>query len=222
MHTALESTSIPPITEFCSLKYEVQIASQRQCTVAPESTTKKYSGAHWCNSEGRPRGTIIPNTCSSLVEVESAVTIADESKAVISPPSSWRCCWYARVIADIYLKGIRLVFYKCSMKSEPQMWYARSIFVAVAFNISFQRSAEIEISASCKEKWMPYTCNTNGIHFWSIHLQYKYIGTTRHTSARELVTCEIPAVLHTLQNAEQCSQRERPHENYCERFGIAD
>jgi len=56
----------------------------------------------------------------------------------------------------------------------------------------------------------------------SIHLQYKCIDTTRHTSARELVTCEIPAVLHTLQNAEQCSQRERPHENHCERFGIAD
>jgi len=115
MHTALESTSIPPITEFCSLRYEVQIASQRQCTVASESTTKTYSGAHWCNSEGRPRGTIITNTGSSLVEVDSAVTIAYESKAVISPPFSWRCCWYARVIADIYLKGIRLVYDKCSM-----------------------------------------------------------------------------------------------------------
>ena len=36
-------------------------------------------------------------------------------------------------------------------KSEPQIWYARSISVAVAFNISFQISAEIEISTSFKE-----------------------------------------------------------------------
>ena len=57
----------------------------------------------------------------------------------------------ARVIADIYLKGIRLVFDKCSMKSEPQIWYAKSMSVAVAFNISFQISAEIEISTSFKE-----------------------------------------------------------------------
>jgi hypothetical protein len=43
----------------------VHVASQTQCTVAPESTTRKYSGAHWCNSGGRPTGMIITNACSS-------------------------------------------------------------------------------------------------------------------------------------------------------------
>ena len=55
---------------------------------------------------------------------------------------------YARVIADIYLKGIRLVFDKCSMKSEPQIWFVRPISVAVAFHINFQILEEIEIFTS--------------------------------------------------------------------------
>jgi hypothetical protein len=46
MHTASESTPPHPIDEFCSLRCAVQVASHKQCTVAPESTTKNYSGAH--------------------------------------------------------------------------------------------------------------------------------------------------------------------------------
>jgi hypothetical protein len=45
MHTARESTPPHPIDEFCSLRCAV-VASHKQCTVAPESTTRKSSGAH--------------------------------------------------------------------------------------------------------------------------------------------------------------------------------
>jgi hypothetical protein len=46
MQTEREPTPPHPIDEFCSLRCEVHMASHKQCTVAPESTTKKYSGAH--------------------------------------------------------------------------------------------------------------------------------------------------------------------------------
>ena len=46
MHTARESTPPHPIDEFCSLRCAVQVASHKQRTVAPESTTRKNSGAH--------------------------------------------------------------------------------------------------------------------------------------------------------------------------------
>jgi hypothetical protein len=46
MHTAHELTPPHPIDAFCSLRCAVQVASHKQCTVAPESTTRKNSGAH--------------------------------------------------------------------------------------------------------------------------------------------------------------------------------
>ena len=46
MLTEREPTPPHPIDEFCSVRCAVQVASHKQCTVAPESTTKKYSGAH--------------------------------------------------------------------------------------------------------------------------------------------------------------------------------
>jgi hypothetical protein len=45
MHSARESTPPHPIDEFCSLRCAVD-GSHKQCTVAPESTTRKFSGAH--------------------------------------------------------------------------------------------------------------------------------------------------------------------------------
>ena len=88
MQTEREPTPPQPIDEFCSLRCDVHMVSHKQCTVAPESTTKKYSGQHWCNSEGRPTGTTITSSCSSLLEEGSAMYIADESEAVVSPPCS--------------------------------------------------------------------------------------------------------------------------------------
>jgi hypothetical protein len=46
MQTEREPTPPHPIDEFCSLRCDVHMASHKQCTVAPESTAKKYSGAH--------------------------------------------------------------------------------------------------------------------------------------------------------------------------------
>jgi hypothetical protein len=46
MQTEWEPTPPQPMPEFFSLRCYVHIASHKQCTVAPESTTKKYSGAH--------------------------------------------------------------------------------------------------------------------------------------------------------------------------------
>ena len=46
MHAERESTPPHPIDEFCSLRCAVQVASHKQCTVAPQSTTRKTSGAH--------------------------------------------------------------------------------------------------------------------------------------------------------------------------------
>jgi len=44
MQTEREPTPPHPIEEFCSLRCDVHMVSHKQCTVAPESTTKKYSG----------------------------------------------------------------------------------------------------------------------------------------------------------------------------------
>jgi hypothetical protein len=63
--------------------------------------------------------------------------IADESKAVISSPSSWRCCSYASVIDEIYLKVIRIMSERHSVKTETHTKQAKSISEAVASNVSF-------------------------------------------------------------------------------------
>jgi len=90
IQTECEPTPPHPMAEFRSLRCDVHIASHKQCTVAPESTTRKYSGAHWCNSGGRPTGTTITNARSLLLEEGSAMKNAGKSEAVVSPPCSWR------------------------------------------------------------------------------------------------------------------------------------
>jgi len=73
MQTECEPKPPQPIAEFFSLRFDVHTASHKQCTVAPESTTRKYSGAHCCNSGGRPTGTTIINARSLLLEDGSAI-----------------------------------------------------------------------------------------------------------------------------------------------------